>query len=50
VAQCEGHLAVTERGNSCTKGDTLEELVEDDDDREGDEEGISCYDEGDTDD
>lgn len=50
VAQCQGHLAIAERGDSCTEGDTFEELVEDDDDGEGDEEGVSCYDEGDTDD
>jgi hypothetical protein len=50
VAQSEGHLTITQRGDSCAEGDTFEELVEDDDDGEGDEEGVSRYNKGDTDD
>jgi hypothetical protein len=50
VTQSEGHLTIAKRGDPCTEGNTFEKLVEDDDDGEGDEEGVSCYNESDTDD
>jgi hypothetical protein len=50
VTQSKGHLAVTQRGDPRTEGDTFEELVEDDDDGQRDEEGVSGYNKGDTDD
>lgn len=46
----KGDAAVAERCDTCAQRDAFEELVEDDDDGEGDEEGVASDDEGDADD
>lgn len=45
----KGDAAVAERCDTCAQRDAFEELVEDDDDGEGDEEGVAGDNEGDTD-